>query len=1269
MEIMTFEDSPLDSLDPSLTLSEPSEIDAALLNDIDDMLQLITNNEGDFPGLFDHPFTHLPDAPTPMFSTPSTHNSSLDSYLGFSKNLPVSSPAKIYQCPQVVPQSSSPSYHQQMQPSQQASSPLPLQLLPVQTVHAQSGKHDPAKVVKVEQQQQASPLQHQQQQAQIQTKLQQQAQIQTELQQQQQQQQQQQAQIQTKLQQQAQIQTELQQQQQQQQQQAQIQTKLQQQAQIQTELQQQQQAQIQTKLQQQAQIQMKLQQQLPALVVTPAFSTSSQPQQFTQQSLLSYQNQRSVNGVQQGVTAQTAQNIATSTQQIQPVTIQTQVQSISAPQLLTTATPSYTQAITQQVQQMPVLLHPQFIKADSVVLTAVKTDIGSVVTGVKTPANTTLATTTSTIQTAPIQVPALMNGGTFLATVPVVVDADKLPINRIAANNKTANLFNKGEKRTAHNAIEKRYRCSINDKIIELKDLVVGKDAKLNKSAILRKAIDYIRFLQHTNQKLKQENLTLKMATQKNKSLKDLVAAGTNLETSGDGFKSEAMDVLTPPPSDIGSPSLSSPFSSFSSSDSEPDSPAFDDDKIQVKRELSSPVSLGMMDRSRMALCVFVIFCLSFNPLGLLMGGGVSSRAAETADYHSSGRNILGVDTSGSSFGWIDWLPTLFLWLVNGGIVFAVFIRLFVYGEPVTRLHSESSALFWKHRKRAAVDLSRGDFAQATQNLWTCLKALGRPLPTSNFDMACSLMWNIIRHVLQRLWIGRWFAAWAGGLRRDKDMKEDARKSCRYAALVYHKLHQLHMTGRYGGSHLSAVNMALSAVNLAECAGDQISAAMLAEIYVGAALRIKTSLYSCFHFMAVSTWLSDVPLFQFHGCILPFLEITSNIFSVSTMVNSFSCCCCSLAVQHRSPAEDMQKAKRTFFVSVPYLILSVLDDPLAQVTQAFREHLLEKALYCIAKPESGKLPAKGEGEFSEALEYLQLLNGCSDSASPTAQTFCFTPDTLDVIGTDPLAKWWASLITVAINWLQGDDAAAERLYPSVEQMPKSLHTAENPLPKAALFAFKAVHASFWKQDSCQVSMAYCEKAGSYLRDSLNVAPPTSNNIDKAVQLLLCDLLLVTRTSLWQEQMNLSQSRNCVYQASPLELRGFQQDLSSLRKLSQTFRPALRRTFLHEATARLMAGASPTRTHQLLDRSLRRRVTQSSHGVGDLETHPGQREHAEALLLACRYLPPTFLSAPGQRVGMLAEAARTLEKLGDKRTLHDCQQMIMKLGSSSTVASS
>lgn len=68
------------------------------------------------------------------------------------------------------------------------------------------------------------------------------------------------------------------------------------------------------------------------------------------------------------------------------------------------------------------------------------------------------------------------------------------------------------ERRTAHNAIERRYRSSINDKIVELKNIVAGNEAKLNKSAVLRKAIEYITNLEQINKKLKEEIMTIRIS-------------------------------------------------------------------------------------------------------------------------------------------------------------------------------------------------------------------------------------------------------------------------------------------------------------------------------------------------------------------------------------------------------------------------------------------------------------------------------------------------------------------------------------------------------------------------------------------------------------------------------------------------------------------------------------------------------------------------------------------------------------------------------------
>lgn len=68
-----------------------------------------------------------------------------------------------------------------------------------------------------------------------------------------------------------------------------------------------------------------------------------------------------------------------------------------------------------------------------------------------------------------------------LTSIPLVLDTEnKVAINRIAPMQTTKEPKVKEVKRSAHNAIERKYRTSINDKIIELKNIIVGVEAKVN---------------------------------------------------------------------------------------------------------------------------------------------------------------------------------------------------------------------------------------------------------------------------------------------------------------------------------------------------------------------------------------------------------------------------------------------------------------------------------------------------------------------------------------------------------------------------------------------------------------------------------------------------------------------------------------------------------------------------------------------------------------------------------------------------------------------
>ncbi|KAL7982456.1 hypothetical protein Chor_010054 [Crotalus horridus] len=940
-------------------------------------------------------------------------------------------------------------------------------------------------------------------------------------------------------------------------------------------------------LQPRPQVQPPLQQQ--TVMITPTFSSSPQTR-FIQQPVI-YQNAATSFQVLQPQ----VQSLVTSSQ-VQPVAIQQQVQTMQGQRVLTqstsgtiqTLTPATVQAVAApQVQQVPVLVQPQIIKTDSLVLTTLKTDGSPVMATVQNPALTAIQTTA--LQTL------VGSNGAILTTMPMMMGGqEKMPIKQVPNNTKQPEPPKEGERRTTHNIIEKRYRSSINDKIIELKDLVMGTDAKMHKSGVLRKAIDYIKYLQQVNHKLRQENMILKLSSQKNKLLKgfDLSSLVENdVDLKMDEFNQNAL-LMSPPASDSGSPAGFSPYSI----DSEPGSPLLDDAKVKDEPD-SPPVALGMVDRSRMLLCALTFLCLSFNPLTSFLDSKETPDTYSTV-HHGSERNIQAIKPeSGGWFGWM--MPTLILWLVNGVIILSVFIKLLVHGEPVIRLHSRSSVTFWRHRKQADLDLAKGDFAAAASNLQICLSTLGRALPTSRFDLICSLSWNIIRYSLQKLGLVRWLLKRTSQQRRATEtplgFEDEAKTSARDAALVYHKLHQLHITGELpSSSAYSGLHMALCAVNLAECAEEKISPSTLAEIHLTAAVGLKTRCGGKLGFLAsyflnqaqslCTSEHSDIPDSLRWLCHpLGQKYFVERSWTVKAAAKD------SLYSTQRNPA-----------------------DPIAQVHQAFCENLLERAVESIVNPQIPKGATSHDDEtpceFANALDYLKLLSSFVDSLGSGIPPFSGNSVLKSALGPDVVCRWWSSAITMIISWIKGDDTAVKSQFINVERIPKCLEMMENALVRAIFHVCKAMNVLLSsKADGQHSSFNHCERASTHLWNSLNMRSGISST-------------------------------------------------------------SLNNVFLHEATVRLMAGASPTRTHQLLEHSLRRRTPQNTK-QGELDVLPGQRERATAILLACRYLPLSFLSSPGQRAVLLAEAARTLEKVGDMRSCNDCQQMIVKLSGGTAIAAS
>ncbi|XP_060866530.1 sterol regulatory element-binding protein 2-like isoform X2 [Metopolophium dirhodum] len=824
--------------------------------------------------------------------------------------------------------------------------------------------------------------------------------------------------------------------------------------------------------------------------------------------------------------------------------------------------------------------------------------------------------------------PIILNNTAFVTTgIPVMIDSD------MSSNNNIDVMSMKDDKpKSSHNVIERRYRTSINDKIMELKDMILGTEAKLNKSAILKKAIDYIKYLEMANEKLKDENKMFKL----NISKKLDQSPSTLLQEEYNNPGS-----LTPPQSYI---SVSSPERSEGASSPEI---VMSSDTILTNKSGKK----GMADHSRLVLCVFMFVVVAFNPFGNLLPNSNMSHSKSWAEK-VDGRTILNARTdSGMDDGtYQSYAFSLSIWTLNI-LMMIISLTCLLISDPMIYSDSEAYQEYMQMRKQAEDNLIKGNRKMAVLELSRCLEIFGRPILTSRKKLWASLIWQIIRQFLHQFKVVVLLKKWNNAVFKNVTNKHETLNTAKQLSEIYHLLHKLYLISETDWPIPNAhwgigLYLGLSSINMAEAAGRQIiSVETCVQLYSTVALNFKTIIFKGAGFF------TRYYLHKAQTQVLNYNRLPANLNWLTTD-HGFR-----FFIDHNWTFTPSN-------VTSSFTSLSDCNDPLSHLTRSFRENTLEKALQTLISPGTRQIVqavghTKQPTVTSDVLLYVQRI---VESNSITKKPRIIGSSEVNV--EDEKVAWWGAIFAAGTYWILGEDNGIDLLDKHISNVPPSLLV--DPLAQAVLAAYGCRNKVQTMKP--RILEYHCHEASKILSETLILLQTNKPQPIVIMTLLLaCDWLLETRMLSWQEECKKMPAGYVNLEF--LNLKSFQEDLTSLRKISQFVPFATAKVFLYEATARLMAGASPTKTQQLFDRSLRNRSTRHfvicTKGKGEQST-VGLREHATALFMACKHLPMSLLSPPGIRAGMLAEAARTLEKIGDRKNLMQCYKLLKSITTNSSV---
>ncbi|KAL1917768.1 uncharacterized protein VTP21DRAFT_3602 [Calcarisporiella thermophila] len=373
----------------------------------------------------------------------------------------------------------------------------------------------------------------------------------------------------------------------------------------------------------------------------------------------------------------------------------------------------------------------------------------------------------------------------------------------------------KKQKKVAHNAIERRYRNNINDRIADLKNVVpalchlrskhdseeeidgVVAATKLNKATILRKATEYIIYLKRSNEELRGENSTLRAMVK-------LLPGGGDLLQRFMLEKEKEKQQATGTKRKGRDRSMSSSESSDRDSLSPP------------------PPSRGRGRKSGKALMgVFLSVSLFYSPYNVFGG-------REHRHYHPEEKTLGGVPLgTGGASAWfnLSWI----WWAVRTAILFACLVYFSRTDGNIadTRARRVNSDRNRQHSMVTSVSESR-----TPQQVYRTLSESMHALPTGGWRLVFGVVAEALRFIVRRL-ICVDIAPW------ETELDETAA-----VARWLHMGEAECCGGNPRASRLSILYSALRTLNLAELAETEeySSDSSLARVYVTAAIQFAIAL-------------------------------------------------------------------------------------------------------------------------------------------------------------------------------------------------------------------------------------------------------------------------------------------------------------------------------------------------------------------------------------------------------------------------------------------